>query len=187
MGCDIHGVFQRFDPETEKWVEIPSEYGQDRDYQLFSVLAGVRNYHLEPIEPISRPRGLPEDFDWDDSEYPTRSVWLGDHSHSWLSGEEMLEWYSSAPTIRVSGVISQGQYISWDHVSTPYPYSQGIYGANVRVVDEGDVPDLDSEPWSHIRVSWSESLWIELAYFFDEVTRLQDKFGKVRFVFGFDS
>jgi hypothetical protein len=99
----------------------------------------------------------------------------------------MLEWYSSAPTVRVSGIISLSQYISWDHASPPYPYSQGIYGANVRVVDEGDVPDLDSEPWSHIRVSWGESLWIELAYFFDEVKRLQDKFGKVRFVFGFDS
>jgi hypothetical protein len=41
MGCDIHGVFQR--KEGAAWTDIESLYDQDRDYRLFSMLAGVRN------------------------------------------------------------------------------------------------------------------------------------------------
>ena len=43
MGTDIHGVFQRFDAAAGIWEDVPSKYEQDRHYQLFAVLAGVRN------------------------------------------------------------------------------------------------------------------------------------------------
>jgi hypothetical protein len=79
---------------------------------LFRILAGVRGG-----PPIAKPRGLPEDFEVVDGEdhpisdlkfmNPHRSnrhkvkeplvVWMGDHSHSWLTGEEMLKWYESTP------------------------------------------------------------------------------------------
>jgi len=41
MGTDIHGVFQAFD--NGQWRDVESSYEQDRHYQLFAVLAGVRN------------------------------------------------------------------------------------------------------------------------------------------------
>lgn len=69
MGTDIHGVFQRRDKTTSQWVDVPSNYKQDRHYQLFAVLAGVRNGHGfarvrtgEAVKPIAEPRGLPKDF-----------------------------------------------------------------------------------------------------------------------------
>lgn len=59
-----------------------------RDYLLFSLLAGVRNYHL--LEPISAPRGIPADCT------PGIRKAVGDiygdvhFSHSWLSVKELF-------------------------------------------------------------------------------------------------
>src|SRR5438105_2721170 len=129
MGTDIHGVFQRHDATAGKWVDVPSTYKQDRHYQLFAVLAGVRNGrgfagvpYGEAVRPIRQPRGLPADFEVDDESHPIATfdhmdprragyrrespelyadepmaVWMGDHSHSWLTGDEMLAWAESAP------------------------------------------------------------------------------------------
>jgi len=114
MGCDIHGVFQRRDEESKTWQDVESVYKQDRHYFLFGVLADVRG----DGPPISEPRGLPEDFEivdgedhpisdlkfmdprrrgWHEANEPL-VVWMGDHSRSWLTGEEMLKWYESAKT-----------------------------------------------------------------------------------------
>lgn len=122
MGCDIHLVTQIQDPEGQ-WrtfnvyrdcprcvLDAPnlhnhhdycwtcdgtglvSGYGA-RHYTVFSVLADVRNVD---IEPISSPRGLPEDFTLDEDYYHdlNKTVWLGDHSFSWLllSELEAYDW-----------------------------------------------------------------------------------------------
>lgn len=110
MGCDIHGVFQKRDAGTGEWRDVSSTYEQWRQYGLFGVLAGVRHYPTPPLVPIAEQRGYPPGFMLlDDDEHPVESldavdprrrawgetelvVWMGDHSHSWLSGEEILEW-----------------------------------------------------------------------------------------------
>lgn len=112
MGCDIHGVFQRHNEESKTWQDIESAYDQDRTYFLFGILANVRG----DGPPIAEPRGLPADFEivgggdhpisdikhmaptqrkWHKAGEPL-VVWMGDHSRSWLTGEEMLKWYESA-------------------------------------------------------------------------------------------
>lgn len=102
MGCDIHTVWQANDADGV-WYDIASEYDENRHYALFGVLAGVRSY-CSDHEPISLPRGLPDNFAVVDGEYhPVPShlakkydedglTWLGDHSRSWLLGSEMLAW-----------------------------------------------------------------------------------------------
>lgn len=57
-----------------------------RDYSLFSILADVRNDGS--IKPISRPRGLPRDV----SKRSKHALSGGDHSHSWLGLDEVIEW-----------------------------------------------------------------------------------------------
>ena len=83
MGCDIHSRAEQRD-ENGKWQVIAGFPPFDwRDYGMYGFLAGVRNYSAVP--PISQPRGLPSDapeVDEDDG-------WLGDHSYSWLSVEEL--------------------------------------------------------------------------------------------------
>ncbi|MDD5371684.1 MAG: hypothetical protein PHQ40_21595, partial [Anaerolineaceae bacterium] len=152
----------------------------------------------QPVIPISEPRGLPEDFTINkDGSHPIRSVdiidpwrrkyheeggpleiWMGDHSHSWLTGEEMLAW--TAITVMKTGIISRQIYEAWDRESQPSEWCGGITGPGIRVVN---YPVNNS--WTHIRVYWRSDLGKGLAYFFDEVSRLVEEHGEIRFVFGF--
>lgn len=219
MGTDIHGVFQRHNPTTGNWEDIPSNYEQQRHYQLFAVLAGVRNgtgfagiKTGEPVTPISVPRGYPEDFSVEDDDHivghlehidPGRrkyrigkwlepgenplKLWMGDHNHSWLTAEEMLAWYESAPTVIQTGILDRAVYESWDKKSAPDSYCGGISGPSVVLINDNHRERESRPDWTHIRCEWDQSLRGELAYFFDEVARLQVEHGRVRFVFGFDS
>jgi hypothetical protein len=82
MGIDIHGIWQA--KKNNKWVDISSEYNQNRNYQLFAILAGILNgYGLagcvdgEPISPISEPRGLPKSISKKlnkDGRYPVKDI-----------------------------------------------------------------------------------------------------------------
>lgn len=201
MGCDIHGVFQKFD--GGKWVDVPTKYEFGRHYQLFAVLADVRNDN--GVKPIAEPRGWPEDFEVGEGRYRTvaslallpqhrqkhhhpddpMEVWMGDHSFSWLSAEEMLAWYGSSHCTEQSGVITRHARAAWDGFSRPKEYCQGVYGRKIVTVED-DVR-FARDDWTHVRVTWESELQQELAYFFDEVKRLADEHGSVRFVFGFDS
>lgn len=187
MGTDIHCVFQRKDATSGRWRDVPSGYDRGRHYQLFAVLAGVRNgvgfagmKTGEAVEPISYPRGLPDDFTND-------TVWMGDHSFSWLSGEEMVAWFDSAPTVTQRGVVSREVYERWDKVSRPESYCGGVSGGGVVVVDDTEEAKRARPDWNFINVSWQSSLREELGYFFGEVRRLMGEHGEIRFVFGFDS
>lgn len=187
MGTDIHGKFQKHNERTSDWEEVDTEFQFDRHYQLFVVLADVRNGYGfagtpsgDQVQPIASPRGLPKDLepfvDMDSFEF-------GDHSYSWLTADEMLEWYANAPVVTHCGVLSREAFWQWDKVSPPDAYSLGVSGPGVVVVDRDDVRD----DWTHVRCEWKMPLAEELAYFFDEVARLQKEHGQVRFVFGFDS
>ena len=81
MGCDIH-------MHTEikvkgKWIHW-NQPRIDRSYQLFGLLAGVRQ---KPDEQISEPRGLPKDIS--ETIKIHADYWEGDgHSHSWINSKE---------------------------------------------------------------------------------------------------
>lgn len=218
MGTDIHGVFQRYDEKTSSWEFISSEYDEDRHYQLFAVLAGVRNGRGfagvptgEAVQPIAELRGLPEDLllEEEDSIEPVLLIpreficerrrkwyaepfveyWLGDHSHSWLTGEEMLEYRKMNQNLIVSktGVISRETYEKWDGSSEPEGFCGGIWGQEVITINDSALEMEKNPNWTHVQVYWDQPLMKELDYFFDEIQRLVEEHGKIRFVFGFDS
>ncbi len=91
MGCDIH-------VHTE--VKINGEWYHlghprvGRDYELFSKMAGVRNY--DPIiEPLAEPRGVPADATFL-TKFDYEHMGSDAHTPSWLSCEEiekLEEWY----------------------------------------------------------------------------------------------
>ena len=223
MGTDIHGVFQRRLPDTDTWEDIPHEYEMNRHYQLFAVLAGVRNGFGfagvptgEAVMPISEPRGFPpcfvvngddhpvttlgamtkgnreyrthwpEEFEEAGGEAKTLVVDMGEHSYSWLSGAEMLAWYANAPSVTKTGVVIREACATWDRASRPHEYSGGISGPRIRVIDDA-AAQIGWADYTHVQISWRQELKTELAYFFDEVARLQALHGEIRFVFGFDS
>lgn len=280
MGTDIHSVFQKYDQLSKKWIDVSHRYDEDRHYQLFSVLAGVRNgfgfggvVTGEPVQPIAPDRGFPKDFvvlegcdhpvpfrvrkaalpssrvtqfspemqnlvpekqllvaadcfknkhlvrylrggvhcgeiyNWATFQaakkvalkrhYPGKKYlyytearyykWMGEHSSTWLSGEEMLAWRRTAPTVCRVGVLSKHEYERWDGVSIPDSYCGDVWGNNVVIINDNAVEMRSTPNWTHVRCSWDADLGDVLGYFFDEVERLQRKHGKIRFVCGFDS
>lgn len=208
MGCDIHGVWQA--KKEGKWVDIASEWEQNRHYYLFSWLANVRNGYgfagvptYSPVIPISKPRGLPEDFETEDSEYHATTIeaidpcrrqylneddkkspkaWLGDHSHSWLNADEILR----APlplNCWQSGVVPREFFDTWDGHTPPEAWSGDISG---RDIIRAENPVEVNDTTTHVRIFWKKQD-DSLNYFIDEVKRLKELHGEVRLVFGFDS
>lgn len=83
MGCDIHAFMEI--KIKEEWHGVETDIG--RNYDLFALMAGVRNY--DNVEPVHAPRGFP-----DDASVITRleySGWEEDcHSASWLTYDEVM-------------------------------------------------------------------------------------------------
>ena len=105
MGCDIHSFAEI--KKNGKWEKVEnyfslSDFDKEwykkekgdspfdwRSYSMFSFLAGVRNYDC--CEPISKPRGLPDDISDDVKSY--YKEWVYDaHSASFLTAKELLEF-----------------------------------------------------------------------------------------------
>lgn len=87
MGCDIHSQAEKL--IDGKWKRVGGAYEPFdwRDYGTFAFLADVRNY--SGIKPIAAARGMPHDADYDEGE---TEHWLGDHSYSWLTLDELLSF-----------------------------------------------------------------------------------------------
>lgn len=193
MGTDIHYRFEKKNKETNKWEEVVSGYEGNRHYKLFSWLANVRNGFgfagcktAEPLIPISDPRGLPSDCNYNED----ADEWLGDHSFSWLTSNEIIENYNKLSSIISYGIISREQYEGWDKISAPNCYSGFITGPKVIVIEEYEVLMVlspDKVNWTHVSVSWKETLKDSFKYFVDEIIALDKEHGGVRMVFGFDS
>jgi hypothetical protein len=223
MGTDIHGNFQAkrdgtwhdvpstFDEDRNyflfAWLAgVRNGYG----------FAGIKTH--DPLVPLAEPRGYPEDFQVEDDGHKLASnalrgkrasrfededsdpenddylrLWMGDHSHSWLSADEILD----APDqgVKQQGVISLETYLTWDG-KCPSLWSGAITGPGIVTIDvsahnwAGRRPTI--EPIEGVRkyvlVGWfTESVRDSLSEFIDEVRRLKDLHGEVRYVFGFDS
>lgn len=128
MGCDIHVCCEYRNFSENKWincdhfrlnpyfkndseddgeriVEVVPIYG-DRNYALFTTLAGVRNYSGNA--PISEVRGLPNDI------HPLTKgladIWGCDgHSHSYYTLKELMDYMDTSPTVTYSGLVTTEQ------------------------------------------------------------------------------
>ena len=207
MGTDVHGVWQA--KKDGMWVDIESKWDQDRHYLLFSWLADVRNGFgfagvptYDPIKPIAERRGLPDDFQMDDGMHYTTleaidpgrrewaeedkengryTAWLGSHSHSWLTADEILA-AERLGSVHKHGVVTIEQFKAWDGKSTPEAWCGGVSGPGVEVADS---PASITPASTHVQIEWN--MPDKLDYFVDEVRRLKELHGEVRLVFGFDS
>lgn len=87
MGCDIH-VFAEKKDDKGNWKSIPRfSVFQDRNYTVFSFLAGVRKY--DEIQAISPPRGIPKDVS-STAQNSFKRLGMDAHTPSWLSLEELM-------------------------------------------------------------------------------------------------
>lgn len=164
MGCDIHLYAEH--KKNERWrplrqptesryaegrKEYPSEF-DDRNYDVFAILANVRNGRGfagaqtgTGFNPISDPRGLPEDLSAEfaaahESLDDGPSLWFGDHSHSYLTLAELLD-FDYTQTTNCCGVLSWTQYVGWrfgnwsgaTRNNEPRAYCGGVSGHGIVV------------------------------------------------------
>lgn len=133
MGCDIHmyveykknnsdkwesGDFYRENPYRDYEDENDDKYSVvelhgDRNYGLFSTLAGVRDY-TGMVVPVSEPKGFPEDAcDFVNKEFEEQE---GDaHTPSFLTLKEIREHQAKNPKMFHSGMISPEQAEALDN------------------------------------------------------------------------
>lgn len=116
MGCDIHAHFEI--KVNGKWISYTQPRIQ-RWYDLFSKIAGVRNYGNE-IKPITLPRGLPLDVS-QMTKLHSDYDGIDGHSHTWLNADEIKElvsWVES--NTRDNNWIGE-----WEHRELGYLFGNG--------------------------------------------------------------
>ncbi len=95
MGCDVHAVLQK--KKEDQWVTIDTDILPNRDYELFSLLSGVRGQHR--LGPVLHA-GFPEDFEvsaWhsktDEVTLPNchEGYYMGEHSFGWATLQELVD------------------------------------------------------------------------------------------------
>lgn len=93
MGCDIHCCIEY--KSSDHWWSLIPEFNPGRNYALFALMAGVRDYGDQKLK-LFEPRGLPDRVQWEARE--AYEKWGSDaHTPSWLQTEELekvIEAYS---------------------------------------------------------------------------------------------
>ncbi|MEA3440176.1 MAG: hypothetical protein U9R58_07830 [Chloroflexota bacterium] len=183
MGTDIHIVAEFY--KDERWRLADVELPEYRNYWAFAVLADVRNGYGfagfstgDPITPISEPRGLPDDMSTelqyklehaDDCDY-NEWIWFGNHSFSWVTLRELLDYDLDAPLTQRGMVDSQTAQ---------------------RFRNTGQPPDS----WTgfttlpdHERIEWHVPIRQRVSLVTDLIDAIKDlgEPDHVRIVFGFD-
>lgn len=152
MGCDIHFYVER--REAEKWVSCDAwetedgdksvPYGKSfydgRNYDLFAILADVRNGRGfagsdtgDGFIPIAAPRGIPDDAS---NEYRGAAEAYGcdGHSHSWFTVAE-LQAYNWTQVSAKRGIVNLKELARWKMRKAPESWSSGITGTGIKIFD----------------------------------------------------
>lgn len=112
MGTDIHCVAERRGPDGWEFVPLDFYCGEERNYALFAILAGVRRMTNAGFVPIAPPRGLPPDLSPPLQGMGDPSIGSCDHNHTWLTLRELMEfpWHERKRVFEV--VVDAENYLS---------------------------------------------------------------------------
>lgn len=156
MGCDIHAAIEYRTGDQWKALMFPNRYYSkeydemsarldlQRDYDLFAILANVRNGRGfagvktgNGFRSISDNRGLPEDI----SAEARETGCTGDHSETWVSLCEILQfdWQQIAT---LHGVLDAPTFERFDRMrqwnEPPSQWSGDVFGGSVvKLSEEG--------------------------------------------------
>lgn len=219
MGCDIHFYVEC--KEGEQWFSAdewtPNKYYEmyreserpmtveyerrmytERNYDLFAILANVRNGRGfagiktgEGFKPIALPRGLPADVS---PEVRGESDGWGEdgHSHSWLTVQELLDYDWDQSTTH-TGVVDAANYLVWRHEGKPRAWAGDVAGTRVKHVSAEEIERAISFGHSeglYTRVEWSEPYRRSVGRFLEETLPKLQAIGPAdhtRIVFWFDN
>lgn len=227
MGCDIHTIaetkkagkweacgkifpYEYYDPKKPSKVDddgyewnpqLTVHPYSGRNYDLFSILADVRNgYGCAGVDtgngyiPIADPKGIPTDAAPETKEF--LNSYEGDgHSHSYFTLAELLA-YDWDQTTKKRGVIAYSTYLTLkDTGESPQMWSGGIAGPNIVTYPMNEIPeDVESRIAGgeevYIRYEWATSYRDQCRYFMENTIPALLKLGEpdnVRILFFFDN
>jgi hypothetical protein len=230
MGADIHFFVEKKNKDgvwvsCDKWkrdkedghIHAETEMYGGRNYNLFAILANVRNGRGfagittgEGFNPISMPRGLPDDVSPEVAEKSEN--WGRDgHSHSWLTVSELLA-FDWTQTTKNCGMVNGPEFEEWERLkrwdAAPKSYCGDCSGGAIVHVNEAEMR-TKIEVICKMDVSWQEKkvkmealkntycrIWWEIRYsecckdfWYDTIPKLLQlgKHDEVRIVFLFDN
>lgn len=152
-GDEVELSRRHLPPKTCYWCKgtkkVSEEVYEGRSYDLFAILANVRNGRGfagcktgDGFVPMTDDRGIPEDVSDEGREYLGRYGGDG-HSHTYMTLAEILTYDWEQVTWK-EGVVSPIAFKEWaDRGKKGYPtsYSGGVGGANVVMIE----PELMEE------------------------------------------
>lgn len=222
MGCDIHIIIQRQELDgvwhelpyqtvwrslghqpVEGFPEAPEVF-RNRNYDLFGILANVRNGRGfagiktgEGWPSIAPERGLPEGFDPETTlpnpAYPTEGGrWVGDHSFTWVTLEELKDFDWDEVMTWIYGVVPAEKYEELVAVGeTPNEYCGDIAGPGIQVYEPDEYRATKKRAEKpYVRMGWPvtarEATWDWPGDVIPWLEKMAD--GRpLRLVVGFDS
>lgn len=218
MGTDIHGWLQK-SYGGKNWYNV-QRVPSDRNYTLFAALANVRNgrgfagcYTGEAIRFIAEPRGLPADLAAqlaatelqsdnaaDDDGINYYATDFGDHSQTWFTLAELLNWDGWQQQQTRGGYVARSEYEACQREGrTPDEWCGDTFGRDiVKTTDEAIAAGSAPEGWTHAQMRWDAGKLIDnigafrewMAYLSAaykwELGR-EDSYCQYRIVVGFDS
>lgn len=193
MGCDIHFYVEKkidgrwqtadvweqdeCDDAGDLHVSYKKAFYSGRSYNLFSILADVRNGRGfavvktgEGFNPIAEPRGIPEDAC---AEYRACAERYGcdGHSHSYFTLAELLAFDWTQVTTQ-QGWVNPIEWARWRDYGKPSGWCGSIGGGHVRHLSSEDF----EAAWQKVRV---ENGYPESRYASAHLTRHQEDGGDV--------
>lgn len=139
MGCDIYLTVERREPNGP-WTRVEGKFYDDQNYDLFAILAGVRNGSDfagvktgEKFVPISKPRGIPDDAAPETKEFLNRHDVVG-HSHSYHTVRQIME-YDWTQTLRKQGIVGVREWAQYKVDGRPQSWRGVAMGSTVRRTD----------------------------------------------------
>jgi hypothetical protein len=236
MGCDIHLYVERLvngkwesadqwepnkyageDGEPDKNIPYGKRFYSDRNYNLFAILADVRNGSGfagcdtgNGFVPIDDPRDIPEDASEEVKAEAER--WGSDgHSHSWFTVAELLA-YDWTQTTKHRGYVNANEYYEWnrwrrEEGERPESYSGDIFGKGIEKVPEEElrrrIEACTGGDWYrqedkvakqlanvHCQVEWEQPYYKSVRSFWSDTMPRLLRLGmpdEVRIVFFFDN
>jgi len=143
-------VFEKYGDDPRICWDYPLDRSLgNRNYCFFSILADVRNGRGfagvdtgDGFNPISEPRGLPEDVSIE-VKRQFDHYGIDGHSHSYITLKELLE-YDWEQTTTHRGVIDEKEYTRMitANSNSPRYWSGMTYGPTVEQISLADMKDL---------------------------------------------
>ena len=175
MGTDIHCIGQiKIDGQWTNcnFDNIPKH----RDYQLFAVMADVRNGigfggcdTGNAVEPISKPKGFFEDIH---KIFKKERDYM--HSFSWLNAKEIFDYRERNQEIKIikRGVVDPSEYQTFKKYGYPNSWCGGVSGRTVKMISNSEMENIikhqneTSNVDYYTKIEWKENLIERLGYFF---------------------